>query len=212
MAEAGPLVNPGIFNANDPRGSEFAANQAALEHQYGTTLAGDQETLQNERTNAAYQRSLIAKQEPISFKANEARANTEGLLESGVNAGRRGNIQADFVSKGTSVSQKMTQAEARRLAADNIARESEQTGTSKNIAAYQNDKLKWEEEHPPLPPPEAAPAAAPAANPGGAKVLTGPVGPGGVQPYEETSKRGFVRVGAAPPGVAKVTRQKATRG
>ncbi len=170
MAES-PLVNPGVFNGNDPRGSEYAANQSALEHQYETTLAGDKETLQDNRTNSEYQRSLIAKQEPLSYKANEQKNNAEGLLESGVNAGRRGNIQADFVSKGTSINQKMTQAEARRVAADNIARESEQSGTAKNLAGYTNDKLKWEAEHPPPPPPEpaastpAAPGAAPTAAP-----------------------------------------------
>ena len=159
MAEAavGPLVNPGIFNSDDPRGSEYAANQSALEHQYETTLAGDKETLQDNRTSAAYQRSLIAKQEPLSYKANEAKSNAEGLLESGVNAGRRGNLAADFISKGTSVSQKMTQAEARRIAADNIARESEQSGTAKNLASYNNDKLKWEAEHPPVAPAPAEP-------------------------------------------------------
>lgn len=169
MAEAAPLVNPGVFNQNDPRGAEFAANQAAYEHALGTTLAGDTETLQNERTNAAYQRSLIAKQEPLSFRANENKANAEGLLESGVNAGRRGNLQADFISKGTSVSQKMTQAEARRLASDNIARESEQSDSAKNLAAYNNDKLRWEQEHPvvaPEPAVAAPTASAPTVPPG----------------------------------------------
>lgn len=166
MAES-PLVNPTVFGGNDPRGSEYAANQAALEHQYETTLAGDKETLQNNRTNAAYQRSLIAQQEPNSYKANQQRANSEGLLESGVNAGRRGNLQAGFVNQGTSISQKMTQAEARRTAADNIAREGESDATNKNLAAYNNDKLRWEAEHPVVPPPapEAAPAPAAGAAP-----------------------------------------------
>lgn len=97
---ATPPTNPAeAFGAGDPRNAAYFQTLANLEHQYNTTLAGDKERLQNSRTNATYQQGLIGQREPGSYKANSHRANAGGILESGVNAERRGTIGQEYANK-----------------------------------------------------------------------------------------------------------------
>lgn len=99
MALAPPTNPAEAFGAGDPRNAKYFENIAALEHAYNTTLANDKEALSNDQTNAQYQQSLLSKAEPGAYHANQHKANAEGLLESGVNAERRGTIASQYAQK-----------------------------------------------------------------------------------------------------------------
>jgi hypothetical protein len=95
-----PPTNPAeAFGAGDPRNAKYFENLAALEHAYNTTLADDKETLSNDQTNAQYQQSLLTKAEPVAYRNNQHKANAGGILESGVNAERRGTIATQYAQK-----------------------------------------------------------------------------------------------------------------
>src|SRR5580692_6928612 len=97
---AAPPTNPAeAFPAGDPRNAQYFQTLAALEHAYNTTLAGDKEALTNDKSNSEYQQTLLTKAEPGTYKTNQAKANAGGILESGVNAGRRGTIATQYAQK-----------------------------------------------------------------------------------------------------------------
>lgn len=111
---AAPPTNPAeAFGAGDPRNAAYFQTLASLEHQYNTTLAGYKETLQNSRTNATYQQGQLTQQEPRAYQANRHRANAGGVLESGVNAERRGTIGADYANKRYGVTHGLQETEGR---------------------------------------------------------------------------------------------------
>lgn len=187
----------------DPKYGELVQQE---NHALETSLRGDKETFNNASTNAAYQRSLINKQEPLSFKANEGKANSEGLLESGVNAQRRGTLLSGFVDKGNQIARNMEVSRTREAASERVQKENwEDKIKNEGIAATERGK-RWALENPPaVPAAPAAPGSAPA-NPGGVRTVTGPPGAGGVPSYTETLPGGgFVRVG---PGVARAAAAK----
>jgi hypothetical protein len=193
---AAPPTNPAeAFGAGDPRNAQYFQTLASLEHQYNTTLAGDKEKLASSRSNALYQQGLLGEKEPGSYKANEHRANAGGLLESGVNAERRGTIGQEYANKRFGVSHGLQETEGSITANEQSAKESLESGRANaaNTALSEGYKALLERE------PNDTAAASRAANPGGVRTVEGPAGPGGVVPYSEKTPGGSVKVG----GVAR---------
>lgn len=191
---AAPPTNPAeAFGAGDPRNAAYFQTLASLEHQYNTTLAGDKEQLGNSKTNATYQQGLLGQAEPRSYQANQHRANAGGLLESGVNAERRGTIGADYANKRFNITHGLQETEGRISRSEQEAQERRDQGkaAAANTALSEGYKSLLERE----PNEPVAPTAA--VNPGGVRTIEGPAGPGGVVPYSEKTLGGSVRVGAA---------------
>ena len=134
MAAPAPPTNPAAaFPNGDPRNALYASNLAALEHQYNTTLAIDQESLKNYRANSEYSQRLIGNQEPLGYQANQNKANTEGLLNSGINASRRGTLAANYANRRFAITKGLQQNEGRIKAAEQRAKEGLDIGKS-NLA------------------------------------------------------------------------------
>lgn len=190
---AAPPTNPAeAFGAGDPRNAQYFQTLASLEHQYNTTLAGDKQKLASSRSNALYQQGLIGEREPGSYKANEHRANAGGLLESGVNAERRGTIGQEYANKRFGVSHGLQETEGSLSQNDQSAKDDLEAGRANaaNTALSEGYKALLERE-----PNETARAA----NPGAVRTVEGPAGAGGVVPYSERTPGGSVKVG----GVAR---------
>lgn len=134
------------FPEGDPRNATYFQNLAALEHQYNTTLAGDEEALRGAKTNAEYQTNLLAKQEPIGLESLRSRANSEGLLHSGVLAVRAGALQSSYAAKRFAVTSKLqdTEGKVQRLEQGARARRegTEATDTQKALSENYNSLLK----------------------------------------------------------------------
>jgi hypothetical protein len=192
MALAPPTNPSEAFGAGDPRNAKYFENLAALEHAYNTTLAGDQETLANDKTNAEYQQGLLTKAEPGTYKANQAKANAGGILESGVNAGRRGTIASQYGQKRYTITHGLQENEGRLRKADETAKYTYESGRGKaaNEALSEGYKALLEQQ-----PNESAPKAP--TPPAQQQAINQGVKPGagGVVPYEG----GGVRVGMAQP-------------
>lgn len=192
---AAPPTNPAeAFGAGDPRNAQYFQTLASLEHQYNTTLAGDKQKLSDSRSNAVYQQGLLGEKEPGSYKANEHRANAGGLLESGVNAERRGTIGQEYANKRFGVSHGLQETEGSISQNDQSAKEGLESGRANaaNTALEKGYEALMKQE------PNDTAAASRAANPGGIRTIQGPAGPGGVVPYSETTPGGSVRVGGTP--------------
>jgi hypothetical protein len=191
-AAAPPPTNPAAaFPAGDPRNAEYGENVAAIEHAYGTTLAGDKETLADATSNAGYQRSLMGLQEPAGYRAEANRSNTGGILESGINAQNRGSLASKYAEGRVKITKGLTETTDRVNRSEKDAEETRNLGLAKasNKALSEGYKTLLEQG-----PDETA--APPPTNPGGTKTLTGPPGAGGVQPYtEQLPGGGFVKVG-----------------
>lgn len=191
--------SPGASAAVSPSNPFFAtfwANEAALTFSTERALAEDQQAQRISNANYEYSRGVNQRAEPLKLTANRNAANSQGLAESGVLAKTQGSTQTDFAEKAQRLQ------ETRRNAAEKYQGKEADTvtqyglDTAKYVAAAQEEGLRAQEENP------AAPEGSQAAN-GGNKTVLGPPGKGGVVPYEESSKAGFVRVGPATPTPAK---------
>jgi hypothetical protein len=197
-----PPTNPGeAFGAGDPRNAKYFSVLAALEHQkenavgsfkgqpgetYGGSLG---EQRDQARAQAQYGQGLLTQREPLSYKANQHRANAGGIAESGVNAERRGTIGADYANKRFQITSGLQNTEGRLQR----AAEGAVTGYNDQSANLANNTLgegyNWLLEH--------QPNGLGPANVGGVKTITGPPEAGGVVPYTEKTPGGSVAVGSA---------------
>jgi hypothetical protein len=183
MATASP------FPEGDPRNAAYFENIGKLEQARGLVENEDIRLRGEANKTAQYNISQLQKAEPLSLKNNANRANTEGLATSGILGARQGQTQTQYAGKEYTVGQARTKAIEATTRADERARErfnEGQKGALQKATEEAKTNLLAN-------PPAAAPTAP--VNPGGTRVLTGLPGAGGVQPYEETSKGGSVRVG-----------------
>jgi hypothetical protein len=176
------------FPAGDPRNALYAENLAALEHIWQREKAGSEEGLSQARSKATYRQGRLGQAEPGTYKVNQERANSGGVLESGINAKRRGGIAADYANKRYEVTQGLKEYEegSQRRAKEGEERYNE--GRAKAGTRAEVEGREYLERNPPtdysgsypIPPAQQAAIAAGV-----------PAGPGGVVPYEG----GGVRVG-----------------
>jgi hypothetical protein len=89
------------FPAGDPRNAQYNDNNATLEFQEKTGLAGFDEGLHNQEARTVYQESERERGEPGAYRQNTNRANKGGLLESGINTQRHGTLEAGFAARRT---------------------------------------------------------------------------------------------------------------
>lgn len=190
MAEAAPTP----FPEGDPRNAKYFENLAALEHGYQKSLAEGAETRANARTNAEYATGQIAKAEPEGFRNLRNRANSEGLLQSGVLAGRTGTLASSYGARRYAITHGLQEREGRISRGEQAAKERFELGRS-GAATRALEEGK----------------ATALANPG-ARTVTGPAGPGGVVPYTEKTAGGSVRVGPGAPTAVVKARQPITGG
>lgn len=139
MASAFPAAPSFAGNA------AYQENVAALEHAYNTTLAGDQQTLKDDWMNASYQRTLMGKGEVLAEQSNEHKANAGGILESGINAGRRANIQTGYANKRAAITNKVGEAEGKIKLGEQRAHEETEGKINKEITnATEKQKAELE--------------------------------------------------------------------
>lgn len=181
MADTSP------FPAGDPRNAAYYENIAALKHAEETTLARGGEERARATAAATYNEGQLSKAEPLSYRANQYRANNEGLLESGVNAGRRGGIATNYAGKRFAVARGLKETTERIARGEAAAKEARATGEARAATNASIEGKRYLEEHPNT-----------AAQPGGGVVSTGWQGQPGAR----------YRVG---PGTIKWSRDPATR-
>lgn len=200
-----PPTNPAAaFGEGDPRNAKYFETLANLEHQYQTSLGSSKEARTNARANALYNRGLIGQREPQSYKANTHRANAGGLLESGVNAERRGTIGQEYANKRFSVVKGLQEREGSLSAGEQRALEDRELGRGNAATSALGEGYKALMEQQLMTP---EPATAAAVNPGGVRTITGPAEAGGVVPYREKTPGGSVAVGSA----TRLAREAAAR-
>jgi hypothetical protein len=199
-----PAPTPFASAPTFPGNAEYQANVAALEHQYQTELAGDQEAMKDDWRNATYQRALMGKGEPNALQTNEEKENKAGLLESGVNANRRAQIATAYGQKRAGLTLKIGEQENDTAHKEKVQGENT-TNKLGQLVANATEKRKAEFEASPAREPNAgaeAPVKAPV-NAGGTVTNVGTAGAGGVVPYTEKSPAGTVKVGEPPPPPSK---------
>ncbi len=190
MAAAPPTNPAAAFPEGDPRNAQYGETLAALLKQREDAKAELIKGRGENQANAAYSESQLTQNEPNTYRANTHRANAGGILESGINAQRRGGIATDYANKRFNVQRGLTQAE-NRINRQNTAAEERYSGGAATAAttalnAGYNNLLNNPIEDP----------YGKAANKGGIRRLEGGPGEGGVVPYTETLPNGgFVSVG-----------------
>ncbi len=182
MAEAPPI--PSYADET------YTREAARYEHQLNTTLAGDKETLGNLNSSYAYNNSLLTQQEPLRYAANSYKGVNEGIAQSGIQAGRRGQIGANFLNQRTKLTTGLQEAKGRLARSEQGSREDYNEKIATQIrAAEERAKNKLVASEPQAEPTYPIPPAQAAAIKAGV-----PAGPGGVVPYESAK----VRVGPRP--------------
>ncbi len=96
-----------------PTDAIYYREKAALEFGEKKKLAGIEEGEKGARAGATRQEGAMGRQEPWTYKQNQWSANRGGLLESGINAQRRGRIGADYAAKRAAVQEGLQQNEGR---------------------------------------------------------------------------------------------------
>jgi hypothetical protein len=182
------------FGQGDPRNALYAENLAALEHGREREKATNEEGRNQARAKATYRQGLLGQAEPGTYKVNQERANNGGLLESGINAKRRGGIAADYANKRFSITSGLKEYEEgtgrREQQGTERYNEARAKAGTKALAEGYESLLANKPTEPaagggyPVPPAQQA-----AINAGT------PAGPGGVVPYGYG--KGKVRVGPA---------------
>lgn len=149
----------------DPRGAAYFQQLAALQHQYDTSLAGNAEGLTNARSNAVYGEGQLTQQEPRSYQQNERTANKGGILESGVNAERRGTIAQQYAAKRAQVQKGLLGTEGQLRRSNELAGSRLQSGQANALGDSVSEGYKRLLEESPMSTPGAGPAAPKAAGP-----------------------------------------------
>src|ERR1700742_3730842 len=150
-------TNPGeAFGPGDPRNAAYFQNLAALEHAYQTTLANDKTALANAKTNSEYSQSQLTKAEPGSYSNNQHRANAGGLLESGINAERRGGIASNYANKRFGITHGLQETEGRLQRNDQAAKERKEAGEASAASTALGEGYKALLEQQPTEPAQAA--------------------------------------------------------
>jgi hypothetical protein len=206
MADAPPPASP--FPTGDPRTAEYNETLATLLHQRENSLATDNASRGETQTAYKYGISQYDAAEPKALTAEQNQANSQGLLESGINAQRRGGILADYVGKRGNLLTKEQQSEGRISRADQEARERYDLGVkgagNRALEKYKAEQIALGPNEVP-PPPQAPP-----------EPRAGVVGPHGEQlPYNPTEAQitgvygAYGAVKAAPVGPPRVVGQRA---
>jgi hypothetical protein len=149
----------------DPRDATYWATAAELGHQYENTLAGNAEALANDKTNLVAGQGKLDRAEPLALTNIRNRANSEGLLSSGIEQQRTGTQQGAYVGSRSALGTGFQQQSNR------IARSNSEAGTNyadKGATALAAAEARASEEArltaekaPTLGAPPPAPSAAP---------------------------------------------------
>lgn len=190
MAAAVPSAIP--FPEGDPRNSVYSKELAALEHTRGQEEAADKLANEESASQYKYGTEQLQKQEPLAIKANINRANSEGLLQSGVLAQRQGQTQVQYQGKEHSLTQARQTAVNKYNLGQFNAEQKFQDAQAVALAKAEEEAKRELLANPPQPP------GFQAINPGGIRTVEGPPNAFGQQPYTERSRSGTVKIGAGP--------------
>ena len=150
---------------------------ATLQHQLEAGLAGFQAQRGEAEGSYKFALSKMGENEPRALTAEQNKANTEGLLESGINAQRRGQLLAGFTRERGELGSKEQNELSRLARGEQNARESYNLGVNRAGATAQERYLTNQINLAPSEPPAATPAARPAPPKGGwggiGKTVTG---------------------------------------
>lgn len=123
--------------AATPYEAKYYEELATLEHQEKNALSGDQSARTEAQANAKFGTEGLERQLPLNLKATRNRANTEGLLESGVEGERAGSVEAKYAEQRGRLAQQLKAQEDRLARAENEAREKRGEGESRARRAAQ---------------------------------------------------------------------------
>lgn len=184
-------ANPGTsFPAGDPRNALYFETVGKLLQHRERAIGEGQKQAEEGRANQNYREGVLGQQEPQTYAANRYRAVREGISSSGANTERRGGIATNYANRRFANQKAQSDLENRLHQRQIGAEENYNQGVAgAGTAALERARQAAER--------EAQAPAAKAYNPGGERTVTGPPGPGGVVPYEESSPAGHVRVGSA---------------
>jgi hypothetical protein len=154
MADAPAPASP--FPAGDPRSATYNEELGALLHQREIALSSDKASREEAQTGYKYGLSQYNAAEPKALTTEQNLANSQGLLESGINAQRRGGILADYVGKRGNLLTKEQQTEARLSRAEEGSREAYNQGVkstaNKALERYKAEQLALAPNEAPAPP------------------------------------------------------------
>ena len=154
--------------------------------------------LGTQRANTQYGQGLLSQQEPGTYRANQARANAGGILESGINARNRGNIASNYANKRFSLSKGLKENEGRIERGAQAKREGIAEGEhTAGISALERGRTKLLQEGPTEP--NAAETVAKAF-------------PGGIAEQRAYTKANSKYAPAQVPRIASENPQKTTGG
>ena len=97
MAEA-PTQFMSPFQPGSPQGAQYWQAAGQIEHSYENQVGNIKEQEGVQKAKAAYTEGENAKALGGQLQANEERANRGGILESGINASRRGRLGAGYTA------------------------------------------------------------------------------------------------------------------
>ncbi|HEY4810340.1 MAG TPA: hypothetical protein VIH71_04705 [Solirubrobacteraceae bacterium] len=190
----------------------FYNNLALLQFSEQRALAADQQ--QRADTNAAYDynHSVNIRAEPLRLTANQNAANSQGLAESGALTKTQSMTQTQYTQKDARLGEARENAIKKINAGEYDVKGQGILKVNNEVVREQEAQQKRAEEegaaHPYGSLGVSPTNPATAINPGGKKTLLGPATPEGIVPYQETSSRGFVRVGAAAPASPRTAAAK----
>ena len=190
--------------AADPRDATYYANEAAAEHIKGRIEGEDKYGRENAESQYGYGESQVAKARPLALRADINKANTEGLLQSGQEAQRRGQVLTGFLGKEHALGETRRNAVEGFNRKDATARESFTDAMATQLAAAQERAKANLVANPPAEPP--APLGVAPTNPATPVNAGGTVTVAGGTRTEKLPGGGFVRTGA--PAVRRAAARK----
>lgn len=143
----------------------YNSELSALQHQLEAGLAGYQAQRGEAEGSYKFGVSKLNEAEPRALTAEQNKSNTEGLLESGINAQRRGTIQAGYTRNRGELGSKEQDTLNRLARGEQNARETYNLDVNKAGAGAQERYLTNQINLAPNEPAPATPAAAPAGPP-----------------------------------------------
>lgn len=158
---------PGAATSGEatPFDALYWANQAAIQHSYehaqalyGTGANGEPLGSARTEARAGETRNLqtLARQEPETLRASRNKANSEGLLESGIEGARRGTVESQYAAKRGSEALKLQSSEDRFTNTLEGAREARERGeisdAEKAVGRGEASTLRAEPQTPPAAP------------------------------------------------------------
>jgi hypothetical protein len=151
---------PAPFPEGDPRNAKYFENLAALEHSKGKTEAEDKRGREETESQYKYNTEQLQGNERNAVRGNMNTANSQGLLQSGLLAGRQAQTQVQYGQKEHALSESRRQAVERYNRQDQSAREGYErarTGALTKAEIEARNSLLANPPAPPPPPPEPGP-------------------------------------------------------